>query len=182
MLKIDSPTWKYRERGSIWMVTPYDSETFRTTSQSITSSMDEGLLNRSSGFFIRYYLNHWWLRVSMSLFIALCIDRLTCDTYVRFGNLNYFFVSSSWRGFQTARIDDLQKRGRNCCYATTLIGIPSGVHEREKLEFLTWNCCPLFWGGWTSVASTVNTWSSRMLFVTEMKLICIFQIPESIKY
>ena len=90
MLKIDSPTWKYRERGSIWMVTPYDSETFRTTSQSITSSMDEGLLNRSSGFFVRYYLNHWWLRVSMSLFIALCIDRLTCDTYVRFGNLNYF--------------------------------------------------------------------------------------------
>ena len=113
MLKIDSSAWKYRERGSIRMVTPYDSETFRTTSQSITSSMDEGLLNRSSGFFIRYYLNHWWLRVSMSLFIASCIDhRLTSDTYVWFGNLKYFFVSSSWRCFQTARIDDLQKRGR----------------------------------------------------------------------
>lgn len=24
MLRIDSPLWKYRERGSIWMVTPYD--------------------------------------------------------------------------------------------------------------------------------------------------------------
>ena len=46
-----------------------------TLQQSITYSRSEGL-NRSSGFFIRYYLNHG------SDHSSVYIDRLNCDTYV----------------------------------------------------------------------------------------------------